>query len=448
MSLSGLHIIVGLGVTGLSCAHHLYRAGIPFAIMDTRHEPPQLAYFKKTYPHIPLFLGGLDRAILQQASCIVLSPGIPRQTFAIADQVKRGVPVVGDIELFAQAVTAPVIAITGTNAKSTVTTLVGNMAAMAGETVQVGGNLGVPALDLLTHDKMTTLFVLELSSFQLELIQSLKPSVATVLNMTPDHMDRYADMTEYQQAKHRIYQHCDIAICNRDDALTECQHVLNRKLHFTLNTPRANEFGLLTKHSELYLAYEDRELLSVRELPVMGKHYYANALASLAIGYGFGWSFESMLQVLREFKGLPHRCQFVREWHGVKWYNDSKGTNVGATQAAIEGLGCEMQGKIVLIAGGVGKQADFHSLVNPIERYGRHVVLIGQAAKEIAACLGSRNSFSFAATMEEAVQQAKIAAQIGDAVLLSPACASFDMFNHFEHRGDVFMKIVESMENG
>src|SRR3990167_3060266 len=439
--MSDLHVIVGLGATGLSCARYLNKQNIPIAVTDTRTHPPQLDAVQQFCPNITLALGGLDAALLNQASCIVLSPGIALHEPKIAEQLKRGTPVIGDIELFARAVNVPVIAITGTNAKSTVTTLVGKMASAAGFGTQVGGNLGLPALDLL--DAKTDLYVLELSSFQLETTFSLKPMVSTVLNVTPDHMDRYISLMEYQQAKQRIYQHCQIAICNYDDSLTEHAHA--RKFYFTMHAPKKNQFGLLIENGDTYLAYEDHRLLTTAELPVKGKHSYMNALASLAIGYGFGLPFEPMLSVLREFTGLPHRCQFVRELDGVSWVNDSKGTNVGATLAAIEGLGSDISGKLILIAGGVGKKADFSPLAHAIEKHVRHVVLIGEAANELAKIIGTRASVSFANSMEEAVEQARQHAHSHDNVLLSPACASFDMFRHFEDRGEVFMELVNGL---
>lgn len=440
-----LYVIVGLGVTGLSCAHYLARQDIPFAVTDTRKTPPNLAEFKQAYPGVTLSLGKLDELLLHKASNLVVSPGISLQEPALARQMARGTPIMGDIELFALEAKAPLIAITGTNAKSTVTTLVGEMAAAAGFKVQVGGNLGKPALDLLQSPE-TELFVLELSSFQLETTRSLRPKVATVLNVTPDHMDRYATFEDYSNVKKHIYENCQVAVCNRDDSLTDCGNQYKKeKLNFTLDKPRDNEFGLLKQNNEIYLAREGQILLPVRGLPILGRHYQANALAALAIGYGFGFQMESMLQTLVAFKGLPHRCQLVREHHGVLWYNDSKGTNVGATLAAIEGLGNEVKGKLILIAGGVGKNADFSPLVMPIERYVKTVVLIGEAAPILAAVIGDRVDIRFAKSMEEAVAISENVADAGDSVLLSPACASLDMFNNFEHRGSVFIEIVQAL---
>lgn len=443
MKQNNLHVIVGLGATGLSCLRFLHAKKIPLAIMDTRANPPQLELMQQQYPDVPLKLGSLDEALLSRASTIILSPGLSNKEPLIAQQAARGAKVIGDIELFAQAAKAPIISITGTNAKSTVTTLVALMGTASGYRTQVGGNLGVPALDLLSDD--INLYVLELSSFQLETTYSLSSKVASILNITPDHMDRYASLADYQAAKLRIYQHADVAVWNHDDPLTECPATIKQQFYFTLKTPGENEFGLVQQDGETHLAFGKQLLMPTKALPISGKHYQANALAALAIGYGAGFHLVPMLQVLREFKGLPHRCQFVRERDGVCWYNDSKGTNVGASQAAIEGLGAEIPGKLVLIAGGVGKNADFQPLLPAIEKYARHVVLIGEAATDLAQMIGDKIPVSFAVTMQEAIQQADDIAQPHDSVLLSPACASFDMFKNFEHRGQVFMEIVEKL---
>lgn len=445
MAVEGLHVIVGLGATGLSCARYLQQQGISFAIADTRANPPNLSELQSEFPTVELSLGKFDEALFDKASVLVVSPGLSLKEPAIEKQIANGKSVIGDIELFSYATSVPVIAITGTNAKSTVTTLVGQMANQAGINTAVGGNLGIPALDLLSQ-KEAELFVLELSSFQLETTHSLAPEVATILNVTPDHMDRYAGIEDYRLAKFRVYTDCAVAVCNRDDPSTDCGDQYARcRLNFTLDTPRENEFGLLKKEGDVFLAFENQALMSVRELPILGRHYQANALASLAIGYGYGLPFDTMLQVLREFKGLAHRCQLVRERLGVRWYNDSKGTNVGATIAAIEGLGAEIHGKLILIAGGVGKNADFSTLKPAMEKYVRAVVLIGEAANEIGAVMGDRIPKHFANSMDEAVRLADQLAQNQDSVLLSPACASFDMFKNFEHRGDVFVELVKKL---
>lgn len=438
-----LHVIVGLGVTAISCARYLTQQNIPFAIADTRENPPQLAQFKQAYPDAPVFLGNLDHANLDKAAQLIVSPGVAIYEPAIVRAAQHGVSVVGDIELFARVAKAPVIAITGTNAKSTVTTLVGEMAQAAGLQTEVGGNLGTPALDLLGNPK-SELFVLELSSFQLETTHTLAPKVAAILNVTPDHMDRYKTLEDYRSAKQRIYSNCEIAICNRDDPATDVNS--KRKIQFTLQRPGENEFGLMNLNSKTYLAFEDNAIMPISDLPILGRHYQANALAALAIGYGFGLAMEPMIETLIEFKGLEHRCQLVRERKNVGWYNDSKGTNVGATLAAIDGLGPEIEGKLILIAGGVGKNADFAPLVPAIAKYVKTAILIGEAAPLLASLLNDRVSVGFAGSMEEAVSLADQAASPGDSVLLSPACASFDMFNNFEHRGQVFTEVVQGLK--
>lgn len=446
MTVDNLHVVAGLGASGFSCVRYLKEKGLLVAVTDTRTNPPHLAALNTLYPDVIVSLGGLNAELLGRAAAIVLSPGLALTEPSIAEQMKRGRQIIGDIELFAREVNVPVIAITGTNAKSTVTTLVGKMAEAAGYQVQTGGNLGIPALDLLSKKPAADLFVLELSSFQLETTYSLKPRVASILNITPDHLDRYKNFGEYQQAKYRIYHGCHTAVSNRDDELTTCHENINgQKLFFTLNPPRQQEFGLIVKNNTAYLAHENKLLLPVNELPVRGKHYQANALAALAIGKGFGLPLDAMLNVLQEFKGLDHRCQLVRERRGVKWYNDSKGTNVGATQAAVEGLGSEIEGKLIMIMGGAGKNADFKPMVPVLEKYSRHVILIGEAAGDLASAINGRIPITFAQAMEEAVQQADTFAQVHDSVLLSPACASLDMFNNYEHRGRVFTECVLSL---
>lgn len=449
MSHDHLHVVVGLGITGTSCVRYLRARNIPVAVTDTRLEPPDLAAFKQTYPEVPIVVGELSEDLLAQAQTIVISPGVPLSTPAIAKQQAAGKRIIGDIELFAQAVKGPVVAITGSNAKSTVTTLVGLMVEAAGLSVRVGGNLGVPALDLLSGAEEVLpppVYILELSSFQLESTYSLKPQVASVLNVTPDHMDRYADFSAYSATKRRIYHGCQMAVCNRDDPQTECGNDFQlRRFYFTLQEPVQHEFGLLKKHRDTYLAFENEWLIPTKALPIRGRHYQANALAALAIGHGLGLPMSAMLQVLREFKGLTHRCQLVRERNGVAWYNDSKGTNVGATLAAMEGLGGEIKGKLILIAGGIGKGADFSVLSPAVAQYVRTAILLGEAKTVLAASFKGICEVVFAEDMTEAIQQADQKAHPGDCVLLSPACASFDMFRNFEHRGEVFMQLVRGL---
>lgn len=437
-------IVVGLGKSGMSLVRFLARQGVPFAVADTRENPPELATLRLQFPQVEVRCGELDVEFLCRAQELYVSPGLALATPALQEAAKRGVKLSGDIELFARHAKAPIVAITGSNAKSTVTTLVGDMARAAGKRVAVGGNLGTPALDLLADD--IELYVMELSSFQLETTERLNAEVATVLNVSEDHMDRYADMQAYHLAKHRIFRGARQVVVNRGDALS--RPLVADQLpcwSFGLNKPDFKAFGLIEEDGEKYLAYQFEKLMPVRELKVRGAHNQANALAALALGHAVGLPFVPMLAALREFTGLAHRCQWVRELRGVAYYDDSKATNVGAALAAIEGLGADIDGKLVLIAGGDGKGADFSGLTAPVARYCRAVVLLGRDAELIAAALGDAVPLARVKTLDEAVQRCAELAREGDAVLLSPACASLDMFKNFEERGRLFAQAAEGL---
>ncbi len=441
-----LNVIVGLGSTGLSCARHLAARGRRFAVVDSREAPPRLAEFRTEFPDAELHLGGFDAALLGRADQLVVSPGVSLREPAIAAAIGRGVAVTGDIGLFLEEVTKPVIAITGSNAKSTVTVLTGELVKNAGFRVGVGGNIGTPALELLEAGARDY-YVLELSSFQLETLERVNAEVATVLNLSPDHMDRYDSIMDYHRAKHRIFRGCRQVVVNRQDALTEPLVPPDvRRWSFGLDTPDLNEFGLRDHDGATWLAFENQLLMPVADLRIRGNHNVANALAALALGHAIGLPLESMTRTLREFAGLPHRCQWLRERAGVAWYNDSKGTNVGATVAAITGLGEAVEGKLVLIAGGDGKGADFSGLREPCAKHVRAAVLIGRDAGRIAEALRGACDLHRADSMAGAVSQAASIAGPGDAVLLSPACASFDMFRGFEHRGEVFATCVAELD--
>ncbi len=426
-----MKVIIGLGKTGLSCIRYLLKKNADIAIVDNRINPPGLTELKNYFPNVPVYLGSFHENILSQADELIISPGVSLKEPAIAKQIKNGKPIIGDIELFARVARAPIIAITGSNGKSTVTTLVGEMAKCAGINVGVGGNLGTPALDLLT-DPEPDLYVLELSSFQLETTYSLKTKAAVVLNISPDHMDRYENIEEYKAAKMRIYNGCEVAVMTPDTP--------------SPLAPLPGGEGEFFIMQDKYLAYGKQKLLSIDELKIKGRHQVSNALAALALGAAAGLPMAAMLKALREFSGLPHRCQWVAKINNVDYYNDSKGTNVGAAKAAIEGLGRGMARraltKIVLIAGGQGKGADFSELFPAVEKYTRAVILIGQDAPKLKAALTGASKILCANSMQEAVKFAAQEAQSGDIVLLSPACASFDMFNNFEHRGEVFCESV------
>ena len=434
-------IIVGLGVTGLSVARYLAGRDLPFAVCDTRTNPPGLDKLKRFAPMADLYLGELDAQLLSSADELIVNPGIPLSTPAIQTAIQAGVKVVGDIELFARAAEAPIVAITGSNAKSTVTTLVGLMAEKAGRRVAVGGNIGTPALDLL--DSKADLYVLELSSFQLETTEALNAEVATVLNISEDHMDRYADLGAYHLAKHRIFRGARQVVVNRDDALT--RPLVADRLpcwSFGLGKPDFRGFGLIEQDGQKHLAFEFKALMSVGELKIRGAHNQANALAALALGHAVGLPMTAMLEALRDFPGLPHRCQWVGQHAGVDYYDDSKATNVGAALAAIEGFGGTLQGRQVLIAGGDGKGADFSPLCEPISRYCRAVVLLGRDADKLEQVLKGHVPLQRVSSLDEAVSAAASLAQPGDAVLLSPACASLDMFANFGERGRLFAAAV------
>ncbi len=437
-------IVVGLGKSGMSLVRFLANRGIAFAVADTRENPPELATLRRDYPQVEVRCGELDVEFLCRADELYVSPGLALATPALQQAAARGVKLSGDIELFARNAKAPIIAISGSNAKSTVTTLVGEMAVAAGKRVAVGGNLGTPALDLL--DDAVELYVMELSSFQLETTDQLNAEVATVLNVSEDHMDRYSGLPAYHLAKHRIFRGARQVVVNRQDALSRPLPMENVPCWtFGLNVPDFKGFGLREENGEKYLAFEFQTLMPVRELKIRGAHNQSNALAALALGHAAGLPFDAMLASLRTFAGLAHRCQWLRERDGVSWYDDSKATNVGAALAAIEGLGADIDGKLVLVAGGDGKGADFSALRAPVAAHCRAVVLLGRDAERLAQALGDSVPLIRVSSLDEAVQQGAALAQPGDAVLLSPACASLDMFKNFEERGRLFAQAVEGL---
>ncbi len=436
---SGMTVVVGLGITGLACARFLHARGVAVAVTDSRCEPPQLAAARRELAQVPLALGAFDAGLLKDAKEIVLSPGVALEEPALAAAAAAGVPIISEIELFARHARAPIVAITGSNGKSTVTTLLGRMAELAGVDVAVGGNLGTPALALL-RDPEPALYVLELSSFQLETTRGLNAKAAAVLNLSADHMDRYRGMEDYAAAKRRVYRGDGTMVVNLDDPLVAAMAGPGREvIHFSLERVPENGFGVAEREGQAWICERGQPLLPVRELRLPGRHNLANALAALALGRAAGLPTAPMLEALRSFGGLPHRTEWVGSAGGVTWYNDSKGTNVGATLAAVQGL----PGPLVLIAGGDGKGADFSPLRTGLVDKARAVVLIGRDARLIEQALAGAVPVYHAADMEMAVRRAAELAQPGDSVLLSPACASLDMFNDYEHRGQVFRDAVK-----
>lgn len=436
-------VVVGLGATGLSLARHLRRRGCPFAVTDSRAEPPGRLEMEALAPEARVVTGALDPVLILGARRLYLSPGVSLDEPLIRQARSAGVQILGDIELFARNVNAPVLAVTGSNGKSTVTTLVGEMAGAALGPVPVGGNLGTPALDLL-QEPPPALYVLELSSFQLETTSSLNAAAATVLNLSEDHMDRYRSMDEYAAAKRRIFRGNGALILNADDPRVAAMAEPGRPcMYFTLGSPAGEGFGVLRDADGDWLARGGERLLPAAALKIQGAHNRANALAALALGTAVGLDQSAMLQVLRRFPGLPHRCQWVARVADVDFYNDSKGTNVGATCTAIRGLAEHR--RLVLIAGGDGKGADFSPLADACAGRVRAVVLMGRDGPRIAAVLAGRLPVIQSRDMDEAVRRAAEAAAAGDVVLLSPACASLDMYRSYVERGERFVAAVEAL---
>ena len=462
-------LIVGLGQTGLSCARFLARCGVPFAVTDSREQPPAIETLRAEKKDVAISVGGFDAALFEWAQRLVVSPGVSLSEPLIVDARKRGIEIVGDIDLFSRVAKAPIVAITGANGKSTVTLLLAEMFKADGKEVRVGGNIGTPALELL-KDSEPDCYVLELSSFQLDSTHSLHAAAAVVLNISPDHMDRYDSLAQYAASKQRVFNvpanvsanvsknvtddpavQSGVAVINRDDALVAAMSTASRQMvSFGLDAPDGeNNYGRIRHEGQYWLARGEQRLLPVDEMRMVGEHNQANALAALALGEAMNLSLPNMLSVLKTFIGLPHRLQFVLKAEGVTWLNDSKGTNVGATLAAIAGL----QGPLILIAGGQGKGADFsplHSFMKDgaTKDKVRAVILLGEDAALIEAALAGVVPVQHVTDMSAAVAKANELASSGDTVLLSPACASFDMFNGFAARGDAFMAAVHKVCDG
>ena len=435
-------LVVGLGLTGMACVRHLVARGYQVTVVDTRDQPPKLDELRRDFPRVVAHTGGLPDAVFRDPGLLVVSPGVSVREPAIARAIGAGAQAIGDIELFAREATAPVIAITGANGKSTVTALTGEICRRAGLQTAVGGNIGVPALSLL-GDREPDVYVLELSSFQLETTHSLNARAATVLNITPDHMDRYQDISEYAAAKARVFRGNGTMVLNADDsAVMRMRQSGRRTVCFGLGRPaEVQDYGIDEIRGETWLMHGAQPLMAAREVPLAGRHNLANVLAAMALAEAAGVFPEHACAAVREFKGLPHRTQLVAEYRKVRWYDDSKGTNVGATVAALNG----MTAPVILIAGGDGKGQDFSELKPACAQHARAVVLIGRDAPLIEAALNNAVTSRRAKDMHEAVRVAAGLAQPGDVVLLSPACASFDMFRNYEHRADVFREAVREV---
>ena len=439
-------LIIGLGTTGLSCARYLAARNEAFFVADSRLKPPNLDDFQSQFPHVDIQLGGFQESAFLSASRIIVSPGVSLKTPELIKARAAGIPISGDIDLFSREVTSPVVAVTGSNGKSTVVEMLAAILDAAGKKYGLGGNLdsasAKPALELLL-EQPKDLYVLELSSFQLETTEALNAEVAVLLNVSMDHMDRYDDMDEYLVAKQRIFRGCKKVVINRSEPSSAPQNLdALPSIDFGFDRPGVNGLGLLQEGEDQYLAYQFEKIVSVSELKIFGQHNIANCLAAIGLALSVGIEIKAIRKALLGFSGLPHRCEWVANIAGVEFYNDSKGTNVGATVAAVEGLGKHIGGHIILIAGGVSKGADFSDLVPVVNRWSKKVILIGKDAKELALALNPETQAVFARDMHDAVTVALSHAAPGDAVLLSPACASFDMYANYRERGQSFIQSV------
>jgi UDP-N-acetylmuramoylalanine--D-glutamate ligase len=462
-------LVLGLGETGLAMAKWLAGRGAKLRMADTREHPPGADEVQALLPAAEIHLGAWRDAVFQGVDLIAISPGLPREIPQVQRALARGVPVVGDVELFARSLPQAdtsrrrprILAITGTNGKTTVTSLAGALCRAAGLDVEVAGNISPAVLDALARreaaisngGKPAQAWVLELSSFQLESTESLAADAATMLNLSEDHLDRHAGMDEYGAAKQRIFQGTGVQVLNRDDPASLAMALPGRRvISFGLDAPGGeDDFGLVLVNGERWLARGTTALVAAKDLRIAGLHNTANALAALALAHAIGLPVsgergQPLLQALKNFRGLPHRVELVRELDGVRYYDDSKGTNVGSTVAALKGLGGHGEAKVVLIAGGEGKGQDFSPLREPVSTAARWVILIGRDAPLIEKSLaGVRVPVERAVSMEAAVQRAAALAHAGDAVLLSPACASFDMFRNYKHRGESFSAAVRAL---
>jgi UDP-N-acetylmuramoylalanine--D-glutamate ligase len=434
--------IFGLGITGYSCVRFLNSTD-RLTVIDTRSAPPFAEQTRAQFPNAEMILGATDAAAFATADRIVVSPGLPTSHCMLKAARERGIPLVSDIELFLEHATAPVVGITGTNGKSTVTALTGELLRASGLDVGVGGNLGEPALDLLGPDRDA--YVLELSSFQLERLNAGRFAIAANLNVTPDHLDRYPDLASYAASKQRIFHDCDVAVYNRADPLTTPKEVVGRLVSVGLDAPSRDGWGIVEFGGAKYLASFGERYLDVERLGIRGKHNEFNALVSMALAKAARGDPASWLPTLRDFKGLEHRSQTVAVVDGVTYINDSKATNLGACVAALEGLG-HTRRHIVLIAGGDAKNADLSPLREPVSKYVRHVVTLGKDAAVVEAAVSHVVPVHRVATLPEAVRMCRSLARSGDLVLLSPACASLDMFKNFEARGREFAAAVLELQ--
>ncbi len=439
MPMGSKSLVVGLGQTGQSVLNYFKQINQPAIAFDTRPLTDELEGLGQQFPDVPILTENLDPAILNEVDELIVSPGLPLTHPLLVQAQTLGKPIKGDIELFALQNKKPLIAITGTNGKSTVTSMVGDILKKSGLHVAIAGNIGTPVLDTVFSD--FDAYVLELSSFQLQSSPSIRPTVASILNVSPDHLDYHRDYAEYISAKQSIYRQAEVKVFNAKDSNTVPDRA-SKSFSFSAEDNEAVDFNLVIQGEQAFLRHHQEPYLEAQKLYLSGRHNWENALAASAIAYGFGVDLSTISEALIEFRGLAHRCQNVARHDGVTWVNDSKGTNVGAAIAAIDGIGSSISGKIVLIAGGQAKGADFSPLNTVVDKYVRHVILLGEDGKKIGHAV-KKAPVNYVSSMAEAVHLARGLSLQGDCVLLSPACASFDMFKNFSERGEVFMQEVK-----
>ena len=439
---SNRRLIFGLGTTGQSVARWWRQQGVAFAAFDTRAEFADNSAAVADIDRDIAAFGDVEASFVDGCAEMIVSPGVALDHPLVERARGQGCRVRGDIDLFLEAAQAPVVGITGSNGKSTVTSILGAMIAACGVKVAVGGNLGRPALDLLADEP--ELYVLELSSFQLERSEALGLDLATVLNISADHLDRYASLMDYHRAKHAIHKQVRHVVANRDDPLTI--PLVPEETPVTWwrsREPDLNEFGLRESDSGTWLCRGVEKLVCTDELQLAGRHNHLNVLAALALGSALKMPIEGLIEGAKQYGGLPHRCQLISQINGVRFIDDSKGTNIGATVAALEGLNCA--GQIWLIIGGQGKGQDFSLLKPVLAQINVRLLVIGEATEDIRAHLGRDTPIDVMSSLEDAVNLSAASAQPGDIVLLSPACASFDMFTSYMERGERFQAAVAAL---
>jgi len=436
-------VIIGLGETGLSVARYLAKKDATFAVFDTRDSPPKLDDFKSEMPDVEIALGSFNDHLLNGTNRIIVSPGVPLSHPLLLQAKKQGIKIDSDIGIFYEVAAAPIIGITGSNGKTTVITLLEAMLGDSALEIATGGNIGAPALDLL-HGKRPDYYLLELSSFQLEATQHLKTKVSSILNITPDHIDRHIDFDSYARAKRRLYKNTETVVFNRHDQNTYSNSI-SSKLSFGLDKPNDDsEYGIRSDRGVTWLCRGKDRLVAAGDLHLYGQHNLLNALASLAIIECLEIPLDNLIPILKNFKGLPHRTNLIFSKDDINWYDDSKATNVGATLAALQS--CSR--KNILILGGQSKGADFSILREAVLLHANAVILLGEAAREIEEALFDTVPFFHAQDMQSAVSKARELVRPGENVLLSPACASLDMYQDYIHRGNTFTKHVEEQSDG